>query len=334
MTTPMKWALIGASNVAQEWMIDAIRSQKESIICTVFGQNADRGKTYAQANGIPCNTTVLEDILQDPEIQAVYISSRNEFHKDQALAAARAGKHVLCEKPLALSLNDAEDIVRVCHEMGVVLGTNHHLRCSAVHIALREQLRTGTIGKLNAARVFHANYLAKAVDGWRLNDAGGGLILASTIHDIDTLRFLLGADPLSVFAMTQSGRKSVSGIEDGLMAVMRFPGDVLVQIHGSYAVPYAPGGVELYGDEGALIARDCMSQKPVGSLSLRNAEGEHPMSLTHHNLYRYSVARFLAAIDGKGTPAATGEDGVASLRIALALKESARTGREIKVIPS
>lgn len=334
MTTPMKWALIGASNVAQEWMIDAIRSQQEGIICTVFSQNAERGKAYAQANGISHNTILLDDILQDSEIQAVYISSRNEFHKEQALAAARAGKHVLCEKPLALSLDDAEDIVRACHERGVVLGTNHHLRCSAVHIALREQLRSGAIGNLNTVRVFHANCLAKSVDGWRLNDAGGGLILDSTIHDIDTLRFLLGTEPLSVFAMTQSGRKSVPGIEDGLMAVMRFPGDVLVQIHGSYAVPYAPGGIEIYGNKAALIARDCMSQKPVGSLALRNAEGEQPISLTHHNLYRYSVARFLAAINGKGTPAATGEDGVASLRIALALKESVRTGQEIKVIPS
>ncbi|MCW2266774.1 1,5-anhydro-D-fructose reductase (1,5-anhydro-D-mannitol-forming) [Gluconobacter cerinus] len=334
MKTPIGWALIGASNVAREWMIDAIRSQPDASLRTVFSRDAKRGQEFATAHDIPNSTSELEDVLQDPSVHVVYVSSRNELHRDQVLAAARAGKHVLCEKPLALSLTDAEEMVRVCHESGIILGTNHHLRCSAVHIALRHHLKTNAIGELNTVRVFHANFLAKAVEGWRLNDAAGGLILDSTIHDIDTLRFLLGADPIDVFAMTQSGRRSVAGIEDGLMAVMRFPGDVLVQIHGSYAVPYAPGGVELYGENAALIARDCMSQKPIGSLSLRDGDGERPISIEHHNLYRYSVRHFCDSVAGHGSPAATGEDGVASLKIALALKESVQSGHQVKVSQS
>lgn len=325
MTEHMQWALIGASNVAREWMIDAIRSQPNFSIKSVLSSDPARSKLFAHNHQIPHSTTSLSDILKDPEIKAVYISTHNAKHYAYAIAAARAGKHILCEKPLALTLPEASSIIDEAKKSGIVFGTNHHLRCSAVHQALRQKIHDGSVGRLNTVRVFHAN------SGWRVNASDGGLILDSTIHDIDTLRFLLGEDPTHVFAMSQSGRRSMHGLEDGIMAVMRFPRDVLVQIHGSYAVPNAPGGVEIFGETGALIARDCMSQKPIGSLHLRHTAGEQNIPITHHNLYYYALERFRQALLSQGTPAATGEDGRAALHIALALKTSIQTGRQVEV---
>ncbi|WP_342627364.1 Gfo/Idh/MocA family oxidoreductase [Nguyenibacter vanlangensis] len=331
MTRPTGWGLIGASNVAREWIIDAIRAQPGGEVRAVLSSDEARGAAFAQAHGIASHTTSLQALLSRPDIDAVYISTNNSLHREQTIAAARAGKHVMCEKPLALSVEDATDMVQACNHARVVLATNHHLRNAATHIAMHGMIEDGRIGGLIAARVFHANFLAAALQGWRVNDQGGGVILDSTIHDIDTLRFLFDADPTSVFCMTQSGRLARDGIADGIMAVLRFPGDVLVQIHGGYTVPYAPGGIEIMGERGMIIGRDCMSQRPIGSVAVRTSDGEHEIQLKHHNLYHRAFELFTAAIHGGGRPAATGEDGVASLAIALALRESARTGREIGI---
>ncbi len=332
MNEHIGWALIGASNVARQWIVDAIRVQNDSSIVTVLSSSEERGAKFANENAIPAHVTDIGAILADDRVNAVYISTANQFHHAQTMAAAAAGKHVLCEKPLALRVTDAHDMITACRKAGVVLGINHHLRCNAMHQELRRLLAEGAIGRLNAVRVFHANFLAQALHGWRINDAGGGgLILDSTIHDIDTLRFLIGSNPTHVMAMTQSGRLAHDGVEDGIMVIMRFPGDVLVQIHGSYTVPFSEGGVEFYGSDGVLVGRDCMSQRPAGRLFIRNADGEREIPIHHHNLYHYALATFSGAVRGRGQPAATGEDGLAALAIALAIRESALTGRQIEV---
>ncbi|QHC35574.1 Gfo/Idh/MocA family protein [Komagataeibacter xylinus] len=332
MNSPIGWALIGASNVARQWIVDAIRAQPDSQILNVLSSNEERGARFATENGIPAHTTDIDAILSDGNVDAVYISTANQFHCSQTLAAASAGKNILCEKPVALSVDDARKMMTACHDAGVVLGVNHHLRCNAMHQKLRQLLAAGEIGRLNAVRVFHANFLPQALQGWRINDPnGGGLILDSTIHDIDTLRFLIGSNPTHVMAMTQSGRLAHDGVEDGIMVVMRFPGDVLVQIHGSYTVPFSEGGVEFYGSHGVLIGRDCMSQRAAGRLFMRHADGEREIPVHHHNLYHHALAAFSNAVRGTGQPAATGEDGLAALAIALAIRESALTGRQVEV---
>ncbi|HEX5498200.1 MAG TPA: Gfo/Idh/MocA family oxidoreductase, partial [Thermomicrobiales bacterium] len=122
------WGLIGASTIAREWMIPAIRSQDENRIVAVAGSDPARVAAYAREQGIPQAARTVEALLADPAIDIVYISSTNERHYDQAMAAIRAGKHVLCEKPLALTVADARAMVAAAASAGVVFATNHHLR--------------------------------------------------------------------------------------------------------------------------------------------------------------------------------------------------------------
>ncbi|WP_266036508.1 Gfo/Idh/MocA family protein, partial [Brucella intermedia] len=152
-----KWGLIGASTIAKEWVIGAIRATGGEVI-SVYSTNAERGETYARENGIARSVTSLEALLSAPEIDAVYISTTNELHRDQAIAAAQAGKHILCEKPLALTIDDAHQMLKAVREAGVVAGTNHHLRNAASHRAMRDAIAAGKIGKVLGARVFHAVY--------------------------------------------------------------------------------------------------------------------------------------------------------------------------------
>jgi 1,5-anhydro-D-fructose reductase (1,5-anhydro-D-mannitol-forming) len=329
----LRWGLIGASTIAREWVLDAIRAQPGNDVSAVLSTDAGRGADFARAQGIASSHTDLARLLSDPSIDAVYVSTTNELHKPQVLAAAAAHKHVLCEKPLALTLADAREMVAACGQAGVVLATNHHLRNAATHRKIRELIRSGAIGKPLFARVFHAVFLPPHLQGWRLHkpEAGGGVILDITSHDADTLRFLLDAEPVEAVALAQHGALASRGLEDGVMAVLRFDNGVLAQLHDAFTVKHARTGLEVHGSEGSIAARDVMTQRPVGEIVLRSASGEAAVAVEHENLYVRALRAFNAAVAGQGQPSASGEDGVKSLAVALAVQEAARTGRSVEV---
>ncbi len=327
------WGLIGASTIASQYMIDAIRAQPGQAVVAVASSSAERGRAYAERHGIAAAYSSVDALLADPAVQVVYISTTNELHREQVLAAAAAGKHVLCEKPLALDVADALAIVKACRDAGVVMATNHHLRNAATHRKIRELVLGGAIGKPLFARVFHAVYLPPHLQGWRIDrpQAGGGVILDITVHDADTLRFVLGAEPVEAVGLTPSAAMAKQGLEDGVMAVLRFDNGVLAQLHDAFTVKHAGTGLELHGDAGSIVGRDVMTQQPVGSLLLRTAAGEQAVPVEHESLYERGVAAFCAAMRGEGPPAATAEDGVRSLLAATAVAEACRTGRAVRI---
>jgi 1,5-anhydro-D-fructose reductase (1,5-anhydro-D-mannitol-forming) len=275
------------------------------------------------------------DALLNADIDAVYISTTNELHLEQAIAAAKAGKHVMCEKPLALTTGDARKILAACKDAGVVLGTNHHLRNAGAHRAMREVIAAGRIGKPVAARVFHSVYLPANLQGWRIArpEAGGGVVLDITVHDADTLRFVLGDDPTAITAITQSSGMASAGLEDGAMCLWQFKSGAIAQSHEGFTTKFAGTGFEVHGTEGSLFAKDVMTQKPIGSVMLRTEAGEKELTFDREDLYTRSLRAFHAAIRGEDQPAATGEDGVWSLASAEAALQSAKTGRTVAIDP-
>lgn len=329
----IRWGLIGASTIAREWMIGAFRAQPDGAVTAVMSSSAERAKAYAAENGIAGAYDDIADLLSDPEVDAVYISTTNELHKEQAIAAARAGKHVLAEKPLALTLADAEAMRDACAAAGVVMATNHHLRNAGTHRAMRQAIKDGLIGRPLAARVFHAVYLPPHLQGWRITNpgAGGGVALDITVHDADTLRFVLDDEPVEVAALVQSSGMASAGLEDAVMTTARFASGLIAQTHDAFTAKYAGTGFEVHGTEGSLIGRDCMTQKPIGTVTLRNADGERELTIDRENLYVRAVRAFHAAVRGKGTPAATAEDGIRSLAFGIATLEAARTGTTVRV---
>ena len=334
MAEGLRWGLIGASNIARQYVVRAIRAQAGSEVAAVHSADADRGRTYAAELGIATAYVALDDLLADPSIDAVYVSTTNEHHKGQAMAAAAAGKHVLCEKPLALSVADAREMVAACQAARVILATNHHLRNAATHRAMRREIAAGSIGRPLFARVFHAVHLPPSLQGWRVKrpDAGGGVILDITVHDADTLRFVLDDEPVEATAMTVSQGMGEGGLADGVMGVIRFGGGVLAQFHDAFTVRHTGTGFEVHGTDGSLIGRDVMTQEPRGRVTLRRDDVEQEVALEEvEDLYTRSLRNFTAAVRGTGSPSATGQDGVMSLATALAVAESAQTGRSVKI---
>lgn len=323
----IRWGLIGATVIGREWMIAAIRGAGGDIVA-VMSTDAARGAAYAKEFAIPSSVTSLNALFAE-KIDAVYIATTNDRHRAEAMAAAKAGVHVLCEKPLATTLEDARAMVEACADAGVVLATNHHLRNSAVHRAIRDSIAAGRIGRPLSARVVHAGYLPAHLHGWRLTTpgAGAGAILDLAVHDADLLRFILGDEPEAVMTLTQNSGLAAEGVEDLALSLIRFRSGLLAHLFDGFTTRYVETGVEVHGDEGSLVARNCMAQIPGGTLVLRTAAGEAPIALEHRNYYVPGVRAFHDAIAGKGEPIASGRDGMISLAVALAALESARTGR-------
>lgn len=323
----MRWGLIGASTIAEQHMIGAIRATGGEV-AAVASTTELRARDFAARHAIPAWGTTLSPILDDPAIGAVYISSTNEKHHAQALAAIAAGKHVLCEKPLAMTLDEAAEMADAARAAGVTFATNHHLRCSGSHRAVRALIAAGRIGRVLSLRLFHAVHLPANLQGWRISDAGagGGVIPDITVHDADVARFLLAEDPLTVVAqMAQSGLGQ--GVEDSVMSVWTMPSGAMVMAHESFTHPFAGSGLEVHGTEGSIFARGVMTQLPKGEIELVTARGREAVPFATHDLYVQGLQDFLSAVAGQGQPAATGRDGVASLAVALAVREAARTGQ-------
>ncbi len=333
-TRTLGWGLIGASTIAGEYMIPAINAQPESQVVAVMSRSAERGQAYAEANGIPAASISVDTLLADPTVDVVYISTTNERHKAETLAAAAAGKHVLCEKPLALTLADAREMVDACRSAGVVMGTNHHLRNAVTHRTMRRLIKEGAIGKPLAARVFHAVYLPPHLQTWRIKDpkTGAGVILDITVHDTDTLRFILDDEVEEVTALSAQQGMAEGGLEDAVMGVMRFRQGVMAQFHDAFTIKHAGTGLQVHGTEGSLLAEDVMKQQPIGRIILRRDGKDESIALPPpEDLYTHAVRLFNQAVKGNGHPSATGEDGVRSLAVGLAVVESAATGRRVHV---
>lgn len=327
----MNWGLIGASTIAAQHMIAAIRANGGQIAWVVSGA-ADHAAQFADAHYIPCHGIDLAAMLADQNVAAIYISSTNEKHHGQAMTAIAAGKHVLCEKPLAMTVDQAQQMVASAQAAGVTFATNHHLRCAGSHHAIRDLIADGAIGRVLSLRIFHAVHLPPALQGWRINDAaaGGGVIADITVHDADTARFLLGETPMDVVAQAVSSGMG-KGVEDSVMWVASMPSGAQLMAHESFTHPFSGSGLQVHGTAGSIFADGVMTQNPVGRVELVTKAERKTVPYSDHNLYAYSVRRFTDAAHGKGAPAATGADGIASLTIAKAVRAAASSGTRCQI---
>jgi 1,5-anhydro-D-fructose reductase (1,5-anhydro-D-mannitol-forming) len=331
--TTLRWGVIGASDIAATRMIPAMRRLGHEVTA-VWSSDPGRAAGYAGQHQIPFATSYLGELLARDDVDAVYISTVNHLHYPQTLAAAADGKHVLCEKPAAMNLPDAWSMLGACEDAGVVLGVNHHLPCAATHREIARLVAAGAVGRPLAARVFHAVQLPERLATWRLKDpsAGAGVVLDITVHDAAVLNNILGR-PLDATASGVRQGPWDAAVDDAVMTVLRYEGEVLAQTHDAFTIGYADTGLEIHGTEGSLLARDVMTQDPVGTVYLRDADGEREIPIpSRPDLYEVSLNAFARAVTEGTEPAVTGAEGVRALAVALAVQESASSGRREPII--
>jgi 1,5-anhydro-D-fructose reductase (1,5-anhydro-D-mannitol-forming) len=333
-TGKLGWGIIGASDIAARFMIPAIRRQPDAEVVAVMSRTPQWSRAFAVTNSIPDHHTSVADLLANPAVDIVYVCSDNRLHREQTLAAFKAGKPVLCEKPLALSPDDATAMLIASKEAGVVFGTNHHLRTSVAVQTIRHLVAQGAVGRPLAARASHLANLPDHLRSWRINDpaAGGGPINDMGTHDFDALRFVLGHEIVEVSAMSSSQGMAVAGIEDGIMATLRFEDGLLAGFHAAYNIGFAGSSLDVYGSEGSLLGRNAMSATGGAELVVRGGSGERVIDLGPQPIACEGTVRaFLDAVHGRREPAATGFDGLQSVLVATAVRESARNGRAVAI---
>jgi len=332
MPKPFRWALVGASDIAATRMIPAMRRLGQ-VPAVVMSTDPARAAEYARTHGIERWTTSLTDALA-ADVDAVYISTTNGLHAGQLRAVIAAGRHVLCEKPLALAVNEAQDAVLAAAAGRVLMGTNHHLRSSPVIRCLKQAVADGAVGHLLAIRVPHAVLLPQRLRGWRLGTMpGAGVILDLTVHDIDAVRYVSGLEVLDVAAVGLSQGLAQGTTPDAVMVAGRLTEEVGLQIHAAYTAPHAVTGFEVHGTDGSLYGTKAMKQEPDGDVVLcRSGHDDVAMAVpAREPLYERTIRIFAGAVAGDGEPTASGADGVRSLAVALAIQQSVQTGQTIHV---
>ncbi|MBA2725917.1 MAG: Gfo/Idh/MocA family oxidoreductase [Actinobacteria bacterium] len=325
------WAIVGASWIAEKFVIPAIRATPRSRVVGVFSSLGERGQAFAAKTGLDLVWTDLQSVLDDELVEAVFVGTLNHLHREQVLAAAAAGKHVLCEKPIALTVADAIEMKDACERAGVVLATNHAFRGQTAIQKMRAMINTGSIGRPLAARTFFGATLSGRFATWRLQDPrNGGVLYDLTVHSVDILRFLLTSNVIEVQATTDNQGLAAEGIEDIVTGTLRFESGTLSNFQDSYTVNHGLRSVEVHGTEGSLSGTGVLDVVPAGEVLLvRNGLPEAVKLGPLEGPFIRSIGDFTKAVRGQGAPTATADDGIRSLQAAMGAKRSARSGQRV-----
>jgi 1,5-anhydro-D-fructose reductase (1,5-anhydro-D-mannitol-forming) len=324
--------LIGASDIAAVEMLPALRAAGDTAVVVRSG-DLRRARDWAVRTGVPRAVTDLAAAVERDDVDAVYVSSASALHGEHVRAAVAAGKHVLVENPLALTLEDAEGMVAACRRAGVVMAANHHLPAAATHRTLRRVVTEGLIGGVLAVRMEHAIQVPARLPGrWFTDRDSGGVVLDVTVHDAAAIAAILGGRAREVTAVA-AGRSGSGGAPfDAVMTAGTWDGGVLVQTHDACSSRHARNGVLIVGTDGALVAHDCNGEEPAGSVGLVRGGVAEPLDVgPRERPSETTVRAFGAAARGEGEVVVSGDDGVAALAVALAVQESLRTRRLTRV---
>ncbi|MCU1692510.1 MAG: oxidoreductase domain protein [Frankiales bacterium] len=300
------WGVAGCGWVARDHALPALGSS----VVALHDLSAD---ALARTPGGGVRTTDLSEFLAAPGLDAVYVASPNSAHRPLVEAAAAAGKAVLCEKPLAASVEDAAAMVQACADAGVLLGTAYDQRWHPAHEALRALVPT--LGTVTAVRVVYCCWLpadwtpdGTPHDNWRIDPAraGGGAAIDLAPHGLDLVGTLLGEDVVELSARLQR-RVQDYAVDDGALLSGQTQSGVLVDLHVAYNTPDAlpRRRLEVVGTAGMAVAVDTMGQTAGGSLTVlsatRSTDGPRDVPFDDASPFARQFAAFSAAVDGTGS---------------------------------
>lgn len=272
---PVGWGIVGYGWVARDYMAPGIREAGHRLVAVC--DPSPESREAAASEGARTHAD-LAAFLADPEIEAVYVATPNHLHRDALEALARAGLPVLCEKPMAASLSDAEAMVRAVDAGGIFYGTAFDQRHHPAHRVIRARIAAGDLGTVTALRIVYACWLgrdwsAAGQPNWRIDavQAGGGALIDLAPHGIDLVDFLLGEPIADIASLTQI-RAQDYAVDDGALLIGRTEAGVLASLHVAYNCPDAlpRRRLEVVGTKGMLVAENTMGQTPGGSLTFHD----------------------------------------------------------------
>ncbi len=266
--TGLGWGVIGFGWVARDYAVPGLRGAGGRLVAVADPDPAARRRAEALGAGAHAEA---EALLADPAVQAVYVATPNHLHRAAVERAAAAGKPVLCEKPMAPSLAEAEAMADAVRAAGIRYGTAFDQRHHPAHGAIRAAIAEGAVGTVTAIRIAYACWVDAgwARDNWRADAAraGGGALMDLAPHGLDLVDYLLGEPVEEIAALTQR-RVQDYAVDDGAVLLGRTASGVLVQLHVAYNCPEAlpRRRLEVLGTAGQILAERTMGQTPGGQV--------------------------------------------------------------------
>ncbi len=317
----IRYGIIGFGRFAEKAIAPAIRRARNSEVVGLQKRSAEEARKKADECSIPLAFSSVDDLVRHPDIDAVFIVSANAAHCPETVAAANAGKHVIVEKPMALSAREAQAMIDACASNGVKLMVGHMVRLSPLVRRAKELIAAGRIGSVKAARAEFIYDARVSHRKWLIDRAvaGGGPVVDVGVHCFDTLRYVLGGEPASVSAALWP-LPTAASTEESAFVSLQFPDGVLASVFCSYTAPYRRVFLEIMGTEGIITVPDFTSGDRDGRLILTRGKGDAPgvpvsEEIAVPNLYIEETAMFTDWILGGPEPELNGSNGLANQRI-------------------
>lgn len=338
----IRWALIGPGRHAERSAAPQLKKAVGAALTAVLSRDLQRGEAFARRHGIPKVHASLAELLRDPEIDAIYDASPDGLHAGHAIAAAEAGKHILVEKPLAVSVCQARAAIAACRRLGVQLGVVFNQRHEAVHQAARRLVRAGRIGEVRLAEVQIAlRAAARRSDRaatWR-SDASlraGGITVSIGDHAYDTLAYLTGQQVVAVSAFTDARRDNPPD-ERVVSMLLRLSSGAIGYAAASFATPFARRPFAIHGSKGTLVIENSYAyltdpgRAPTPTLTLADEAGTTVQRFPASECFRLEFEQFTRAIEGQGPPMTPPADALRALAVGEAIYDAVRTGQVTRV---
>lgn len=334
MKNKLKWGVVGSGGIALRRTIpEGFVPADNAALTTVYGTNRATNHQVAERFKVKAADTL--DALLASDVEAVYIGSPVQAHLAQVEACAKAGKHVLCEKPLGRNVAEAEAIVAACKKAGVQLGTAFMMRFHSQHQEALKLIQAGKIGKPVHARAQLSCWYPPAPNAFRQDPAlgGGGSLIDMGNHCIDLLEMFFG--PVKAVSCFVKSTVHSYASEDSAVALLQFANGALGMVDVFFCIPdeAVKNALELYGSRGSILARGTIGQASQGEMTAYDAANGAGTKIEPppRNIYRAEVEAFSASVLA-GTPnPLPGEIGLHSQKIIAACYESAAAGRTVAV---
>ncbi len=342
----IRWGVVGAGGIADRRTIpEGIVPAGNAELVAVCDEQPERlaevaGKYAARPHA------AFDEIVSAADVDAVYIATPTQLHRDHAVAAARGGKHVLCEKPLARTVGECEEILAACSDAGVKLGVNFMMRFHACHVRLREMIEAGELGTTVFGRAELTCWYPPIPGAFRQDPAlgGGGALADMGNHCIDVLEMFLG--PTAEVSARTANLVQDYPSEDTAACLLRFENGAVGVIDALFNVPddAARNALEIYGSKGSVVSFGTIGQDSGGALravleteeksydAAQVREGPTPEQTIEPepvNIYQAHVEAFSQAIIDDTPPPIPGEDGLWNHRVVEACYKSAKSGKSV-----
>jgi xylose dehydrogenase (NAD/NADP) len=338
----VQWGILGCARIAATALIPGIQGSPNGEVLAVASRDLEKAREYARKFDIPRTYGSYDELLDDPQIQAVIVPLPNSLHREWTIKAARRGKHVLCEKPIACSAAEAREMAHACKENRVLLMEAFAQRFHPQYATVREWIREGRIGRILriSASMSRSPYPR---DDIRMNRGlCGGALMDLGCYCINTARDLIGSEPVSAFAQQDIGP---TGVDLRTSGTLYFPMGEMLQFDTNLYLDdrHFEQGCTVFGEKGAIHIPHAFSQVEI----LRFGRMvQAAVTLTDHLIGdgRSETVRVEAVHQWRleeeffadriltGRPIELpGEDGVANMRAIDAVAHSAKSGRPVEV---